>query len=175
MKNSKLVLIIVIVAVALLAVALVAKQRSNVSKVGVATPLNTASTAKNIAAQPPATESASTAQKNISPCSLLTKGEVEAVLGQPAKEPELHGSTCTYDTVGGAKYFYLHLGSSANWADLCKEGAKLISDLGDAACVDARNVIWVLKKDVYMSIDSYRTIDQDTLMSLAGKAVNRVP
>jgi hypothetical protein len=125
----------------------------------------------------------SEAAKNLDPCSLLTKSEVEEVLGQPVNDPDRKGTSCTYNTTDTAQFASISVvaqpGVMSDYEFLKNENqtdkAQAISGLGDAAMYTTETQLLVLKKDVVITINSFGKVTQDNLKALAEDAVARVP
>lgn len=115
----------------------------------------------------------------IDPCSLITKGEAEAVFGKPAQESEFKGAACRYDTVDKTKFFDLTAksGTGADFEtmkNLCDSTAQAVAGLGTTSC-SANNTVVMLKNTVLMTLIAGGVFNQDQLKGLAVTAASRIP
>lgn len=139
---------------------------------------NTTSGNTNISATNSAAKNTATAS-TIDPCSLITKGEAEAVFGKPAQQPELKGTACRYDTADKTKFFDLTAksGTGADFEtmkNLCDRTAQPVAGLGTTSC-SANNTVVVLKNTVLMTLIAGGVFNQDQLKGLAVTAASRIP
>lgn len=122
-------------------------------------------------------------EKQIDPCSLITKSEAEAILGSPAMEPRSASRSCTYrSSMDELQQFSVTVeqGGKATYDtetkqnQACGANPQPVPSLGDSAC-SANNTVMVLKKDLVVVIMGVGTFDQDSFISLGEKAVSRMP
>jgi hypothetical protein len=122
----------------------------------------------------------------INPCSLLTREEIEAVLGHDVSEAKVQPSprpNCEYSVgEGSVTVFVFNDPSAAGGFQVGKtmQDAKTepVQDTGDQAYwspdIQALNV---LKGDIYFTVQFYRVPSgsKETMKALAQKAVTRLP
>lgn len=139
-------------------------------------------TAPNVSNSYPATQVTQT-EKRLDPCSLITKGEAEAVLGSPALEPKSTSRSCTYhSSVDDLQQFSVTVeqGGKATYEtetkqnQACGANPQPVPGLGDSAC-SANNTVMFLKKDLVIVIMGVGTFDQNSFIGLGEKAANRIP
>ena len=133
-----------------------------------------ASTLPNAFAQPES--------KPVDPCSLLTKAEAAAVMGEikdePASKDGLRGKKCSYNNVAGAWVTIELYSADAHW-DLMKNFAvdvKEMTGLGDAAFSAKRGdtrQVYIKKGASMLEVDSSAGLD--AAQRAAAIAVKRLP
>jgi hypothetical protein len=116
------------------------------------------------------------------PCSLLSKIEAAAVMGEikgePASKDGLRGKKCSYDNLQGAWVTIEVYPAEAHW-DLLKNmatDAQDLTGLGDAAFSAKRGdtrQVYVKKGASMMEVDS--SAGMDTVRKVAAIAVKRLP
>lgn len=129
----------------------------------------------------PAIPVISEAAKNLDPCTLLTKDDVQNAIGQSIKEPERKGTSCTYDSVDVSQFQSLLVIAQAGTSDdfeyqskvLGGENVQPLTGVGDRAVFLSDSQIMVLKKDILINIAGFG-IKGDALKTLAQEAADRV-
>ncbi len=127
--------------------------------------------------------SANAAEPKLSePCSLLSKTEAAAVMGEikgePASKDGLRGRKCSYDTMQGAWVTIEAYPAEAHW-DLIKNmatDAQDLAGLGEAAFSAKRGAtrqVYVKKGASMMEVDS--SAGMDAAQKIAAIAVKRLP
>lgn len=132
----------------------------------------------------PAETSADAPEARHDPCSLVTKDEVEAVLGATVAAGVADGDDCNYDAVNqgsaGARISWLH-----GHADAAMQGARAgikmmnlgqpVEGLGDEAIFMAPGVLYVRKGDDLITINLVLAPNAlDKTKTLAAKALARL-
>lgn len=118
------------------------------------------------------------------PCSLVTKDEVEAVLGETVKDGVADGDDCNYDSLrpgqAGARISWLH-GHAEAAIQGARAGIKMmnlgkpVEGLGDEAVFMAPGVLYVRKGDDLVTVSLVLAPDAlDKTKTLAGKALSRL-
>ncbi|MBK5226464.1 MAG: hypothetical protein JJD96_07880 [Thermoleophilia bacterium] len=139
-------------------------------------------TAPSLSVSYPTTQVTQT-EKRIDPCSLITKGEAEAVLGNPAIEPKSTSRSCTYhSSVDELQQFSVTVEQGGRGTydtetkqnQACGANPQPVPSLGNYAC-SANNTVMFLKKDLVIVIMGVGTFDQNSFIGLGEKAANRIP
>ncbi len=135
-----------------------------------------------------ATTAAQVSSSNKGPCSLVTRAELEAILGDTLTEPKLEYGGCTFyltkpkpNTLAGIPWIsvtWTH-GTRANFDSAVKQyefgtPAKSVSGLGDYAAT-ASSFLFIIKGDNIVSIQPGNTeIPAQQIRDIASKALSRV-
>lgn len=118
---------------------------------------------------------------NLDPCSLLSKDDVAAVIGQHVADPKRSGTSCSYDSTDASKFESLLVVAQAGTRDdfayqkkvLGGDKTRDVNGVGDAAAFLTDTQIVVLKNDVLINITGFG-IPGDQLPVLAKKAADQV-
>lgn len=97
------------------------------------------------------------------PCAVVTRGELEAAVGQPLTREEVNGTRCTYYTDDPLVFVTLEVdreNAKASWQgvtagqDLAGAESNKASGLGDEAFFGARDVLYVRDGDTFLMIEA---------------------
>jgi hypothetical protein len=139
----------------------------------------------------PAPRAAAPAAPTVDACALVTRAEVEAVLGTPVRDPARGDVapvfSCSYSAASGfdtasltvAAYGDTRQATDAYLLALKINDYKEVSGLGDRAYTSPLSEITVLKGRYELSVDLSMSIDKDAQMKkaieLANRALARLP